>query len=82
MASVSIRQNVIRRQLSNAQVGAEVGRMIAVDVPAEEAAVQDLRLIVVHSKEHLRLWNELMLRDHPQGHRPLVGRQWRTGIEC
>jgi hypothetical protein len=49
----------------------------AVDVPAEAGAVQDLRLIVVRSKEHLRIWNELMLRDHPQGHRPLVGRQLR-----
>jgi len=46
-------------------------------VPDKAGAVADLRLIVVDSDEEKALWNELMFREHPQGKRPMVGRQLR-----
>ena len=48
-----------------------------VDVPGEAGDVQDLRLVLVRTDEEKRLWNELMLREHPLGDGPLVGRQLR-----
>jgi hypothetical protein len=39
--------------------------------------VQDLKLVMVQTDEEQRLWNELMLREHPLGDGPLVGRQLR-----
>jgi uncharacterized protein DUF4338/transposase-like protein len=46
-------------------------------VPAEVGAVQGLRLELVTTAAQLRLWNELMVREHPRGAGPLVGRQLR-----
>ncbi|HET7874592.1 MAG TPA: IS4 family transposase [Methylomirabilota bacterium] len=46
-------------------------------VPAEVGDVQGLRLELVTTPAHLRLWNELMVREHPRGAGPLVGRQLR-----
>lgn len=46
-------------------------------VPDEVGAVQDLELVVVDSDTHMRLWNELMLGEHPCGAGPLVGPQLR-----
>lgn len=46
-------------------------------VPAEVGSVRGLRLVEVRDDEQLRLWNELMVREHPLGHGPLVGRQIR-----
>jgi len=41
--------------------------------------VRGLRLVVVHPEDELamRTWNELIVREHPQGERRLVGRQLR-----
>ena len=50
---------------------------LPVDVPAEVGAVEDLRLVMVCTDEEKRTWNELMLREHPLGDGPLVGRQLR-----
>jgi hypothetical protein len=47
------------------------------DVPALAGDVQGLALVRVQSLEQLRLCNELMAREHPQGAGPLVGAQMR-----
>jgi hypothetical protein len=46
-------------------------------VPAQAQDVRGLELVVVETEEHMRIWNELMLREHPRGAGPLVGRQLR-----
>jgi hypothetical protein len=46
-------------------------------VPAQAGDVWGLNLVVVRSEEQMRIWNELMIREHPQGAGPLVGRQLR-----
>jgi hypothetical protein len=46
-------------------------------VPAQAQEVRALELVVVESEEQLRVWNELMLGEHPRGAGPLVGRQLR-----
>ena len=50
---------------------------LPVNVPHEVGDVQDLNLVMVQTDEEKRLWNELMLREHPLGDGPLVGRQLR-----
>ena len=47
------------------------------DVPARAGEVQDLVLIKVETDAQVRIWNELMLREHPRGGGPLVGVQVR-----
>ena len=47
------------------------------DVPGEVGDVWGLTLVVVRTTEQMRIWNELMIREHPQGAGPLVGRQLR-----
>jgi hypothetical protein len=51
------------------------------DVPAAAGDVQGLALVKVQSLEQLRLWNELMACEHPQGPGPLVGAQMRYLIQ-
>lgn len=51
------------------------------DVPGRVNEVWGLNLVVVRSEEHMRIWNELMIREHPQGAGPLVGRQLRYLID-
>ncbi len=46
-------------------------------VPAQAQDVRGLELIEVRTEQHMRVWNELMLREHPRGAGPLVGRQLR-----
>jgi hypothetical protein len=46
-------------------------------VPAEVGEVAGLELILVEQESQMRMWNELMIREHPQGAGPLVGRQMR-----
>jgi hypothetical protein len=46
-------------------------------VPAKAGEVVALELILVGSEEHIRTWNEMMIREHPRGAGPLVGRQLR-----
>jgi hypothetical protein len=51
------------------------------DVPALAGGVQGLALLRVQTLEQLRLWNELMACEHPQGAGPLVGAQLRYLIQ-
>lgn len=46
-------------------------------LPDEAGKIEQLKLIQVKTELQIRTWNELMIRDHPQGERPLVGRQVR-----
>ena len=46
-------------------------------VPAQAGEVRGLALMLVGNEEHMRIWNELVIREHPRGHGPLVGRQVR-----
>ncbi len=46
-------------------------------VPAEVGDVGGLELILVEQESQMRIWNELMIGEHPQGAGPLVGRQVR-----
>ncbi|MFP4107390.1 MAG: IS4 family transposase [Phycisphaerae bacterium] len=46
-------------------------------VPARVDQIGQLAVVPVDSDEDLRLWNELMIREHPLGDGPLVGRQMR-----
>ena len=50
---------------------------LPVDVPQEVGDVQDLRLVLVCTDEEQRIWNELMLTEHPLETCTLVGRQLR-----
>jgi hypothetical protein len=50
---------------------------LPVDVPDRVDEVGELKLILVTCQEHMRIWNELMISEHPQGAGPLVGRQLR-----
>ncbi len=47
------------------------------DIPERAGDVQGLCLVLVTTDEHMRIWNELMQREHPQGAGPLVGAQLR-----
>jgi hypothetical protein len=47
------------------------------EVPSQAGEIRGLELILVNTPEQMRLWNELMLSEHPQGAGPLVGRQLR-----
>ena len=46
-------------------------------VPAEVGSVGALELILVVQESQMRIWNELVIGEHPQGAGPLVGRQVR-----
>ena len=46
-------------------------------LPESADQIARLELIPVNTGQQMRTWNELMIRDHPQGQRPLVGRQLR-----
>jgi hypothetical protein len=48
-----------------------------VDVPGEACDVRGLTLEVVRTPGQMRIWNEMMIGEHPQGAGPLVGRQLR-----
>lgn len=47
------------------------------NVPAQAGEVRALVLIKVDTLDQMRVWNEMMLREHPQGAGPLVGAQMR-----
>lgn len=51
------------------------------DVPPEAGEVCGLQLIKVETDTHKRIWNELMLQEHPRGAGPLVGAQVRYLID-
>lgn len=46
-------------------------------VPRSAGQVRGLELVAVASEEEMRLWNELLAREHPRGAGPFVGRQLR-----
>lgn len=48
-----------------------------VGVPEQAGDVSGLALIKVDNLDLMQIWNELMLSEHPQGARPLVGAQMR-----
>lgn len=48
-----------------------------VEVPDEAGQIRGLGLVVVNTEEKIRIWNEIMIQDHPQGAGLLVGRQIR-----
>lgn len=50
---------------------------LAVNVPVQVGDILGLRLVIVDNDDLMRVWNELMLREHPQGAGPLVGAQMR-----
>ncbi len=47
------------------------------EVPSEAGMVRGLDLVLVTTSGQMRIWNELMIDEHPQGDGPLVGRQVR-----
>ena len=51
------------------------------NVPADAGNINELRLIIVGTEEEMRIWNELMIQDHPRGAGPLVGRQLRYLVQ-
>ena len=52
----------------------------AVNVPAQAGDVRALTLVIVDRLDLMRVWNELMLREHPRGAGPLVGAQMRLPV--
>lgn len=50
-------------------------------VPAEAGEVRGLQLTQVNTVAQRRIWNEMMIREHPRGAGPLVGRQLRYLME-
>jgi hypothetical protein len=51
------------------------------NVPVDLENIKGLKLVLVECPEQICIWNELMIRDHPNGYGPLVGRQVRYLIE-
>jgi hypothetical protein len=47
------------------------------EVPAAAGQIDQLRLIRVETETQVRIWNELMIQEHPRGAGPLVGAQIR-----
>ncbi len=64
-----------RRQRSPRRLSEPVP--LPVEVPSEVGEVRALELVLVSTLEQRRIWNELMIDEHPQGAGPLVGRQLR-----
>ncbi len=50
---------------------------LPVDVPTDVTAIENLELVLVCTGDEIRLWNELMIEEHPLKDGPLVGRQIR-----
>jgi len=47
------------------------------DLPSAAGQIHQLQLIRVESDSEVRIWNELMIQEHPRGAGPLVGAQIR-----
>jgi hypothetical protein len=50
-------------------------------VPGEVGEIVGLELVRVDEESQRRIWKELMIREHPEGSRPLVGRQIRYLVD-
>jgi hypothetical protein len=48
-----------------------------INVPKQAGEISGLSLVKVDSVDQMRIWNEMMIREHPQGAGPLVGCQLR-----
>jgi hypothetical protein len=51
------------------------------NVPDKAGDVCGLNVSLVDTTEQMRIWNEMMIREHPRGAGPLVGRQLRYLID-
>ncbi len=51
--------------------------LLPVDVPSTVNEIQDLKLILVQTSDEIKIWNELMIEEHPLGAGFFVGRQLR-----
>lgn len=51
------------------------------NVPGKVGEIVGLELVRVEQESQMRIWNELMIREHPQGAGPLVGRQVRYLVQ-
>lgn len=58
------------------------GVPLAEGVPERVEQVRGLELVLVDSERLMRVWNSLLLDEHPRGAGPLVGRQLRYLIRC
>lgn len=54
---------------------------LAEGVPEQVDKVRGLKLVPVDSEELMRVWNSLLLDEHPRGAGPLVGRQLRYLVQ-
>ena len=54
------------------------------ELPTRGGAIPGLRLRLIHDEQDPghRIWNRLIVREHPLGRRPLVGAQLRYLVEC
>lgn len=50
---------------------------LAVGVPEQVDQLRELKLVAVDNDDLMRVWNSLLLDEHPRGAGPLVGRQLR-----
>ena len=50
-------------------------------VPREAREISGLKLLLVETEEQMRIWNEMMINDHPRGAGLLVGRQIRYLVQ-
>ena len=50
---------------------------LPVDVPSTVNEIQGLKLILVQTSDEIKIWNELMIEEHPLGAGFFVGRQLR-----
>ena len=65
----------IKKKMQPRRLDAPVAEPI--DIPNDITKIKDIELITVETEDHMRIWNELMIQEHPQGAGPLVGRQLR-----
>lgn len=67
------------RPSAERQSGSRGGQAVALPegCPATVGEVRGLTLVLVSTAEHMQLWKDLMMSEHPQGAGPLVGRQLR-----
>ena len=54
---------------------------VPIDVPDKVEKIQKMRLILVETEEHTKIWNELLIREHPRGTATFFGRQIRYLVE-
>ncbi len=50
-------------------------------VPSDTREISGLELLLVETEEQMRIWNEMMINDHPRGAGLLVGRQIRYLVQ-